>query len=419
MISESIPTTMRALILEGAGWENLHIKTLPVPIPNENQLLAKVDCAGVCTSLLKIIQQGPNHPLMYGRDLKNNPVILGDEGSITLVKVGAQLKKDYQIGERYVIQPAVYSSPIYEIETYSNMGQGIYKLGSGYTLPGQLAEYILITEEEIAAKCLIKVPREDIPYSHAALTETLSCCVSAQERHVHHITDDLIERRKIIRGLLPKGVLVIVGAGMMGRMNLDVAMSQPVRSVIVSEPIDSRLKMVSLLFAERAKKRGINFKLVNPKAENLLEVVLSETEGRGADDVIVAVGNKVAIETSQQLLGPGGTLNIFGGLPKKDSHVTLDSYSIHYLETTVVGSSGGIPWDMKYVMDLIANEDMNPALHITNVADLNHVPELLRLMSENKLAGKAIVYPHYRTTEIHYVQNWTREKERDYLNNRK
>ena len=27
---------------------------------------------------------------MYGRDLKNNPVILGDEGSITLVKVGAQ-----------------------------------------------------------------------------------------------------------------------------------------------------------------------------------------------------------------------------------------------------------------------------------------------------------------------------------------
>ena len=40
-------------------------------------------------------------------------------------------------------------------------------------------------------------------------------------------------------------------------------------------------------------------------------------------------------------------------------------------------------------------------------------------MSENKLAGKAIVYPHYRTTEIHYVQNWTREKERDYLNNRK
>ena len=61
MISESIPTTMSGLILEGAGWENLHIKTLPVPIPNENQLLAKVDCAGVCTSLLKIIQQGSNH----------------------------------------------------------------------------------------------------------------------------------------------------------------------------------------------------------------------------------------------------------------------------------------------------------------------------------------------------------------------
>ena len=87
-----IPVEMRALVLDGAGWDNLAIRRVPVPRPAPGQLLARVDCAGICTSLLKLIDQGSSHALIYGMDLALYPAILGDEGTLTLVQVGAELR---------------------------------------------------------------------------------------------------------------------------------------------------------------------------------------------------------------------------------------------------------------------------------------------------------------------------------------
>ena len=57
----TIPETMRALVLSGKGFEHLALKEIPVPRPGPKQLLARVDAAGVCTSLIKIVEQGAEH----------------------------------------------------------------------------------------------------------------------------------------------------------------------------------------------------------------------------------------------------------------------------------------------------------------------------------------------------------------------
>ena len=60
-IQFDVPATMQALIAKGVGFENLEVAEIPVPKINPNQLLARVDAAGVCTSILKLIDQGPDH----------------------------------------------------------------------------------------------------------------------------------------------------------------------------------------------------------------------------------------------------------------------------------------------------------------------------------------------------------------------
>ena len=98
---------MRALVLAGKGFEALTVRTVPTPRPAPRQLLGRVDAAGICTSLIKLVEQGSDHALLGGWDVSRFPLILGDEGVVTICEVGSELKGRYHVGERFVTQPAV------------------------------------------------------------------------------------------------------------------------------------------------------------------------------------------------------------------------------------------------------------------------------------------------------------------------
>ena len=42
-----IPKEMRALVLDGSGWDHLAVRRIRVPKPGPRELLARVDCAGI------------------------------------------------------------------------------------------------------------------------------------------------------------------------------------------------------------------------------------------------------------------------------------------------------------------------------------------------------------------------------------
>jgi threonine dehydrogenase-like Zn-dependent dehydrogenase len=410
-----IPLEMRALVLDGAGWNHLAIRRVPVPRPGPDQLLARVDCAGICTSLLKLIDQGPSHALIYGLDLSLYPAILGDEGVLTLVRVGGNLRGKYHPGERYVMQPAVEHAPIYRLERYRDNGYGIDKVAAGYTLPGHLAEYILLTEEALDAGCLLPLPDAQMAYAHAALTEPLSCAVSSQDHHLHLTRSGPLAPRTVIKGLKPGGVTVIIGGGSMGRMHVDVALSYQPRAIVASDHHDERLALIERLFKGRAEKAGIRLRLVQSYQEDLGAIVSELTGGLGADDVIVGVGSESAINAAQTLVGRGGVLNLFGGLPRGRELIPFDTLAIHYKEINVTGSSGGYPWDMVRTLELIASGAIDPAAHITRIGDLDHAAELLKMVKDKTIDGKAVVYPHRRALAITSVPRWLAEDERAYL----
>ncbi len=411
----SVPSEMRALVLAGKGFDALAVELVFTPKPGPRQLLARVNAAGICTSLIKLVEQGSDHPLLGGWDVSRFPLILGDEGVVTICEVGSELEKRFRTGERYATQPAVDHCPINHRERYRNGGQGIWKVAVGYTLPGHLAEYMLIPEEVIEAGCLLPLDDSNLPDSHAATAEPLSCVISAQAHHVHLRQDTPLIPRKAFTGLKPGGVTVIIGAGVMGRMHVDLAISYKPRAIVVSDMIKERLARVRRLFAERAAKSGIQMVTVDPTETDVKRLVDELSDWQGADDVIVAVGSHQAISGAQALLGKGGVLNLFGGLKQGQDMVPFDTTAIHYRELNITGSSGGAPWDVARALELMARGELDPSAHITRIGDLEHSIQFLRMIKNQEMDGKAVVYPHRRTDRILAVDRWEAADERRYL----
>jgi len=388
---------------------------VPVPRPGPRQALARVDAAGICTSNIKLVEQGPKHSMLYGWDITSHPLILGDEGSVTLVEVGEELRDRYRPGERYVIQPAIDHEPINYRERYRNEGKGIVKVAVGYTLAGHLAEYLLVTEEILAADCLIPLPDAELPFAHVAMSEPLSCAISAQDHHLHLTQENPLAPRGVLKGLKPGGVTLIIGSGAMGRMHVDLALSYRPRVIVTTDFIDERLDRVRQLFRPRAEKLGIVLHAVNPRTADVQGLINDVTDHRGADDVIVAVGSGKAIEMAQGYTARGGVLNLFGGLKKGEDIIGLDTSIVHYQEVNVTGSSGGSPWDVVRTLELMVSGEINAGAHITRIGDLDHAIEFLEMVRAQEIDGKAVVYPHRRADRIIAVPSWTAEDERVYL----
>jgi threonine dehydrogenase-like Zn-dependent dehydrogenase len=411
---DTIPRTMQAFVASGSGFDNLAVREIPVPDIGAEQILARVDAAGVCTSILKLIDQGQRHPFVNGWDMEKWPLILGDEGSVTFVKIGDKLKGRYEIGERYVIQPAVDVGPVLHRERYNDNAAGMRKCAVGYTLGGHLAQYIRIQEEVIEGQCLVPVPNEELAYFAGSMAEPISCVYSSQQRHYHIIKDGPNAERQAHLGLLPEGIAVIVGAGPMGRMHAELSLRFRPSVLVVTARGRRRLDLTMEMLGEKAKARGT--RLICVTVEKLFDTVKEVSGGKGADDIVFAVGVKEVQQDALGLLAKGGVANLFGGLPRGDHVLKLDTLAVHYDEIKIVGSSGGEPSDMTATLKAIVCGQIDAGNYVAAVGSLDNAIDVLKMIKEGGIDGKAILYPHIQQTSLQDVEYWSKGRERDFLN---
>jgi len=408
-----IPETAKAIVLSGTGLENLAYTDVPVPKPGPEQLLCRVDAAGVCTSILKIIAQGSGHAFINGWDLERFPIILGDEGSVTVVEVGANLRQQYEPGQRFAIQPAVDVSPINHRERYRDNARNMSKCAVGYTLGGNLAQYILIQEEVLQGKCLVPLPDNLLGYFAVSMAEPVSCVYAAQQRNYHYHKQQPLAPRTLVPGLLKNGTTVVIGAGIMGRMHAEMAMRFRPRNLIISDILADRLEKARRTLGDKASHFQI--KLIAVHADALEKTVNDVTQGAGADDVILAVGIQSVQQRALKLLGRGAVANLFGGLRRGQETLNVSAIDIHYNEVKLVGSSGGDPADLKAALEAIAQKDIDPGNYVCAVGGLKHAPEVLELMRKNEIDGRAILYPHTDIEKLLFVDYWNKDKESEFL----
>lgn len=407
-----VPPVMWALRLHGAGLEHLRLEQVPTPRPGPGQLLGRVEAAIACASDSKIIDQGGAHPLMYGWDLSRWPVPIGHEGCLTVVQAGHSLGKEYAPGRRFAVQPAIPSGPRHHREQYLRQGERIEKVAIGYTLDGLFAEYVLITEEVIETGCLLPLPDPELSHFAAALAEPLSCVVSAQEHTVHVLKDSPTAPRRAHLGLRPGGVVVVMGAGPMGRMHVELALHYRPAAVIVSEPLEARRVRAVADLEGKARRLGIRLRDTHP--DQLPEVVARESGGRGADDVIVAAGLPRLMEQSLDLLAPGGVTNFFGGAREGEHMIAVDARRIHYQSISAVGSSGGDPSDIARALALLADGTIEPGGYIAAVGGIDAARDLVRAVREQRLEGKGVIYPQARAA-LAEVRSWGAAQEQEFL----
>jgi len=329
----------------------LELRDTPDPVAPDDGLVLDVKACGICGSDLRRWKEGPPKGAAG--------MIPGHEAAGVVVETG-KAQTCYAVGDHVAIAPDIHCGRCYYCQRgWYNLCDEIRFIGVTPGLPGALAQKLVLTGEILANGIVHRMP-EGMSFAEGGLAEP-SCSVLACH-----------ERAGTGRG----AVVVVLGAGPIGCLHIIVAKARGA-SVVISEPSPIRRRL-----AERCGPDAV----VDPTAEDLRTRVWQMTSGVGADIVICA--NPIAETQTQavQIVRKRGKVILFGGLPKANPMVTLDSNRIHYGEIEVVGSFSYHPTMHERALDLIHRKVIKADLLVTHTFGLNDVGKAF----ETAAAGEAL-----------------------------
>jgi len=334
---------MKAIVYHAPG--DIRVETVPVPPCGGDELRVKIDACAVCGTDLKAY--------LHGNPRIKAPMVMGHEFT-GLIETAGERVEGFSVGERIVMATSVSCGVCWYCKRgWPNLCADLAPMGFSY--PGGMAEYTAIPARAIENGHVVKVPQGVKP-EHAALAEPLSCTVNACE-NCH------IEQGEVV---------VVIGAGPMGIMNACMAREFGAARVIVAEINDTRLALCEPFGFDR---------VVNPATDDLVEIVMAETDGVGADVAIVAAPAASPQQQAPLLVRKRGTVCLFASLPKGKSTLSVDSRPIHYGELRVLGTSDSTPAHVARAVDLLAGGSIPAgrlATHVLGLDDLFKAYELMQ-----------------------------------------
>lgn len=309
-LNYKLPQETQAWNLYGAGFENMgqdgHPEHFPIPEPNDDQILVRIDSVSICFSDLKVLKQGRNHPKLYNRDMRVEPTRLGHEVSLTVIKVGKNLQNTYQVGQRLAVQPDIYQ-------------QG-KSTAYGYTVPGGLTQYHLIGKEVLETDegaCLLPVA-DDMGYAESSLLEPWGCVMAAYTQR---------------RRLTPKtgGTMWIVGRP--GDTTAFTCSQALAPATIVLTDVPASVKQIAAATgAALIERNGLSIGEYETLSNEL-------TGGSGFDDIILLNPvSAAAVSEIARLIARRGTCNLVGTKPL-DGLTTVDLGRLHYDYIAFLGNN--------------------------------------------------------------------------------
>lgn len=340
---------LKAAIFQGP--EKIEIGEWKDPVCSDNEILIKVHCCAICGTDVRTF--------FHGHKKVIPPAIIGHEITGEVVEIGKNVKTSLKIGDRITPVTSIGCGKCRLCE------KGLYNLcpdtkAIGYYYPGGFAQYMIIPEPAVKQNAWVILP-DNISFVEGALIEPLSCAINAQ----NYLN-------------IQKGdTVVIYGGGPIGFMHAILAQTSGAKKTIMVDPAFERLKKFGNIFSDLI--------LIDPKAENTVERVKNLTDGWGADVVITACPAKQAQIESFLICAPHGRISFFGGLPKDDSIISIDSNLIHYYEISVFGAFASNRSDYQKAADLISAKKIEPSKFITEVIPLKDIEKGIRMVKEGSV----------------------------------
>lgn len=320
---------MRAVVL--AGPNDFKPSIIETPKAGDKELLVHMQKAAICGTDIRILEGKKTKDVRY-------PSVIGHEICGIIQEVGKDVR-GFAVGDKVAIANVI---PCHSCKSCLNGRENacLNRKAIGYEFDGGFAEYVLIPEIAIASGNVIKLP-EHVSCAEGALIEPLACCIRGLKNAGTGIND----------------IVLVVGAGPIGLMHLQLSQIAGARKVIVSEPIASR--------REKALKLGADL-VVDPIKENLHEIVMQETEGLGVDVIIVAIGVPQIVNSTIKLCRKGGTVNLFAGFAGT-GECTIEVNTIHYGEINVNGSTAYKRQDYFDAAQMVINKKISLEEIVTHV----------------------------------------------------
>jgi len=328
---------MKAALLREVG--SMEITDVPVPECPPDGLLMRVHSCAVCGTDVKVYRHG--HRLIVP------PRITGHELAGEIVEVGKDVT-GFEVGQRVAVAPAVPCGKCrYCRRGIQSMCDDLTAIG--YMYDGGFAEFMAVPPLAVANGCVNSVP-ENVSYEEASLAEPLACCINAHE----------------LAWVGLGQTVVVIGAGPIGCLNVQLARARGATRTILVDISDRRLEL----------SRRVNADLcLNSSEENATARIMDETEGAGADIVIVACSSGKAQEQALDMVAKRGVVDFFGGLPKDDPYINFNSNLTHYREFYVVGNHGSTPRQNALALDLIAAGKIDARSLITHRLNISRTIE--------------------------------------------
>ena len=276
----------RAAVLNRIG-EPLAIETLEMGALQPRDVLVRVKAAGLCHTDLEVIQGSLAYP---------TPIVLGHEGAGVVEDVGGEVTR-VKRGDRVVLSwnphcghcfycergLPILCEPFKQTEPKGHLLDG----GSRMTRNGEkvhhffttsaFGEYTVVTESSA-----IPVPAE-VPFDRACI---IGCGVMTGIGAV-------VRKARVAAG----SNVTVIGCGAVGLNAIQGARLANAARIVAVDPSPKRLAMAERLGATDA---------LNASGADAVARIRELTNGRGADYVFEAAGNKATFRLSVEAVRPGG-----------------------------------------------------------------------------------------------------------------
>lgn len=343
---------MEAAVLKGD--DNIVVESRYKPEPEGTEIRINVKRCGVCMTDVHV---------KNGAFSVDKPIVLGHEFAGVVDKVGEKAER-FDTGDKVAANPIISCGYCdYCKQGRTNFCKNAISLGGAgeRVIDGGFQEFTIAPERNLEKL------NESVSFAEAAFAEPLACAVRG------------INRLQIN----PGAEVLLIGAGPMGLLLLQLLKKQGAAKVFVSELVEKRRELATELGADVT---------ISPKEGNVPEKVsdLSAHE-EGVDIAIEAVGSKETTKTGIRSLRRGGKMLVFG-VPPEEAEVPVNIFDTYYDEIDLLGSFALTRKEFLESIALLNNKELEIEKLISDVLNLGEINRAIELAESGQGMKKQIKF---------------------------